>query len=335
MTSRFDELRVFSGNSNRALSLAVCDRLGIPLSSATVTKFVNDNIFVKLQESVREKDVFVIQSLCPPLSDSIMELLIMLDTCKRASAGRVTAVIPYYAYGRTDKKDQPRVPITARLLADMIQVAGAQQVVTLDLHAGQIQGFFSIPVNELSALSLLVRHFADKGWDNAIVVSPDMGFAKRARNFAEMLEVPLAISEKRRIQNLSRQDSAISSPEVLNLIGDVQGKRCIVVDDEIATGGSMLEVVNLLIERGAQDVSICCVHPVLVGKAVERLSKSPIKELVTTDTLPLPPEKQWPGLTVITISTLLAEVIQRIHSGISVDNIFQLRHHPALGYMSG
>ncbi len=330
MTSRFDELRVFSGNSNPDLAKAICDRIGLPLGSATVTKFVNDNIFVKINESVREDDVFVVQSLCPPLSDRIMELLIMLDTCKRASAGRVTAIIPYYAYGRTDKKDQPRVPITARLLADMIQTAGAQQVVTLDLHAGQIQGFFSVPVNELSALSLLVRYFREKGWDDAIVVSPDMGFAKRARNFAEMLGVPLAIAEKRRTQNLKHEDGPQSTTEVMNLIGDVRGKRCIVVDDEIATGGSMLEVVNLMVYQGAREVYICCVHPVFVGSAVERLRNAPVQEVVVTDTLPLPPEKRWDKLTVISVSTLLAEVIQRIHSGISVDTMFQLRHHPAL-----
>lgn len=330
MSSRFDELRVFAGNGNPELARAITDRIGIPLGDATITKFVNDNIFVKLNESVRENDVFVVQSLCPPLSDRIMELLIMLDTCKRASAGRVTAVIPYYAYGRTDKKDQPRVPITARMLADMIQVAGAQQIVTLDLHAGQIQGFFSIPVNELSALSLMVQYFTDKGWDNAIVVSPDMGFAKRARNFAEMLGVPLAIAEKRRTQNLKHKDGAVTSPQILNLIGDVRDMRCIVVDDEIATGGSMLEVIHLLREQGASEIYVCCVHPVFVGSAVERLRNAPINELVTTDTLPLPMEKRWPELTVLTVSTLIAEVIQRIHSGISVDTMFQLRRHPAL-----
>lgn len=330
MSSRFDELRVFAGNGNPNLTRAICDRIGIPLGDATITKFVNDNIFVKLNESVRENDVFVVQSLCPPLSDRIMELLILLDTCKRASAGRVTAVIPYYAYGRTDKKDQPRVPITARMMADMIQVAGAQQIVTLDLHAGQIQGFFSVPVNELSALSLMVQYFTDKDWDNAIIVSPDMGFAKRARNFAEMLGVPLAIAEKRRTQNLNHKEGAVTSPEILNLIGEVRDMRCIVVDDEIATGGSMLEVVHLLKEKGASEIYVCCVHPVFVGSAVERLKNAPINELVTTDTLPLPTEKRWPGLTVLTVSTLIAEVIQRIHSGISVDTMFQLRRHPAL-----
>jgi ribose-phosphate pyrophosphokinase len=310
--------------------------MGIQLGDATVTQFSNENIFVKLNESVREKDVFVIQSFALPLSDSIMELLIMLDACKRASAGRVTAVLPYYAYGRTDKKDQPRVPITARLLADMIQVAGAQQVITMDLHAGQIQGFFSIPTDEMTAMPLLVRHFAEKGWDNAIVVSPDVGFAKRARNFAESLGVPLAIAEKRRVQQLNHKGDAgafqpsPSQPQVLNLIGDVKGKRCIIVDDEISTGSSMLEVAQLLQHQGAHEVYACCVHPVLVGGAVERFKNSSVIELVTTDTLPLPPEKRWPGLTVLSVSTLLSEVMLRVHSGVSIDHIFH-RSNPALG----
>lgn len=329
--SRFDEMRIFSGNGHPALAQAICERIGVPMGDATVTKFVNENIFVKLNETVREKDVFVIQSLCSPVNDRIMELLIMLDTFKRASAGRITAVIPYYAYGRTDKKDQPRVPITARLMADMIQVAGAHQVITLNLHAGQIQGFFNIPVNELNGLSLLLHYFADKYLDDLMVVSPDMGFAKQARNFAEQLGVPLAIAEKRRIQHFQRTDGTLTSPELLNLIGDVSGKRCIITDDEIATGGSMVEVAELLVKAGAREVYAGCIHPVLVGKAVEKLKNSPIHELVTTDTLPIPPEKRWPGLTVLTISTLLAEVIQRIHSGVSVDTMFQMPRHPALG----
>lgn len=322
MSSRFDELRVFTGNGSPELALAICERLGVPLGDATVTRFANENIFVRLNESVREKDVFVIQSLALPLSDNILELLIMLDACKRASAGRVTAVIPYYAYGRTDKKDQPRVPITARLLADMIQVAGAEQVLTIDLHAGQIQGFFSIPMDELSAMSLLVSYFSEKGWDDSIVVSPDVGFAKRARNFAEALGVPLAIAEKRRVQHLASSDGNQSVPQVLNLIGDVTGKRCILVDDEIATGGSMLEVINLLESKGAKEIYCCCVHPVLAGNAIERLRNSAMIELVTTDTLPIAPEHHWHGLKILPVSTLLAEVIQRIHSGISVDTIF-------------
>jgi ribose-phosphate pyrophosphokinase len=337
MSSRFDEMRVFSGMGNPMLTQAICKRLGLLPGDATITQFSNENIFVKLNESIREKDVFVVQSLASPLSDNIMELLILLDACKRASAGRVTAVLPYYAYGRTDKKDQPRVPITARLLADMIQVAGAQQVITLDLHAGQIQGFFSIPMDELSAMALLVRHFAEKGWDDGIVVAPDVGFAKRARNFAESLGVPLAIAEKRRNQQLNSKgmgnnfEPSPSQPQVLNLIGpDVKDRRCIIVDDEIASGSSVLQVVDLLAQQGAREIYACCVHPVLVGDAIERFKASPVVELVTTDTLPLAAEKRWPGLTVLSVATLLAEVIQRIHSGVSVDHIFQ-RRNPALG----
>ncbi|MGQ9928425.1 MAG: ribose-phosphate diphosphokinase [Chloroflexaceae bacterium] len=332
MGSRFDEMRIFSGNGNIPLAQAICERVGVPLGDATIVKFANENIFVKLNESVREKDVFVVQSLSTPnLSDRIMELLILLDACKRASAGRITAVIPYYAYGRTDKKDQPRVPITARLLADMIQVAGAHQVLTIDLHAGQIQGFFSIPMDELTAMHLLVRYWADKGWDDLIVVAPDVGFAKRGRNFAEAIGAPLAIVEKRRTQQFGRRDSPPTSPEALNLIGDVTGKRCLIVDDEIATGGSILEVARLLERQGARELYACCVHAVFAGGAPQRLRQCGLREVVVTDTLPLSPEQRWPGLTVLSVSTLLGEVIQRIHSGISVDAIFTHRKHPALG----
>lgn len=332
MGSRFDEMRIFSGNGNMPLARLICERIGVPLGDVTIVKFSNENIFVKLNESVREKDVFVIQSLSiPNLSDRIMELLILLDACKRASAGRITAVIPYYAYGRTDKKDQPRVPITARLLADMIQVAGAHQVLTMDLHAGQIQGFFSIPMDELTAMPLLVRYWAEKGWDDLIVVSPDVGFAKRARNFAEAIGVPLAIAEKRRVQYLGRRDGPQTAPEALNLIGDVRGKRCLIVDDEIATGSSIIEVARLLEREGAREVYACCVHAVFSGGAVQRLQQSGLNEVVVTDTLPLSPEQHWPGLTILSVSALIGEVIQRIHSGISVDAIFAQRKHPALG----
>lgn len=330
MSSRFEELRIFTGNGNPQLAESMCARLGIPMGDVTIRSFANENIFVQLNESVREKDVFVVQSLGLPLSDRIMELLIMLDACRRASAGRVTAVIPYYAYGRTDKKDQPRVPITARLLADMIQIAGAQQVITMDLHAGQIQGFFSIPVDELSAMSLLVRHFVERGWNDVVVVSPDLGFAKRARNFAEHLGAPLAIVEKRRSQQIQRRDDQISRVEALSLIGDVTDKRCILVDDEMLTGSSMIEAAKLLLARGASEVFAATVHAVLTGDAMDRLRNSPIREVVVTDTLGLPPEKRWPGLRVLSVAPLLAEVIQRIHSGISVDSIFRHRH-PALG----
>lgn len=323
MSSRFDELRIFSGNGNPSLAQAICGRLGVRLGDVTVTQYENENIFVRLNESVREKDVFVIQSLASPLSDRILELLIMLDACRRASAGRVTAVVPFYAYARSDKRDQPRVPITARLLADMIQVAGAQQLVTLDLHAGQIQGFFSIPVDELSTMSLLVRHFTDRGWDDIVVVSPDMGFAKRARNFAEQLGAPLAIVEKRHVIRPGQAGEA--EIDAMSLIGDVSGRRCIVVDDEVNTGSSLLKAAGLLERSGAREIYAAVVHPVLGDGAAEHLRASPIRELVTTDTLPVPAEKTWPGLRVLTVAPLLAEVIQRIHSGVSVHTIFSPR----------
>ena len=328
MSSRFDELRIFTGNANPDLALSICDRLGIPKGDMIVTSFSNENIFVRINESIREKDVFVVQSLGLPLSDRIMELLIMLDACKRAAAGRITAVIPYYAYGRTDKRDQPRVPITARLLADMIQVAGAHQVMTLDLHAGQIQGFFNIPVDELSAVHLLVRHFAERNWNDMVVVSPDLGFAKRARNFAEQLGAPLAIVEKRRIQQLNSGDEPQSRVEARTLIGDVAGKRCILVDDEILTGGSMIEAADLLMAHGAREVYAAAVHAVLAGNALERLSHSAICELVTTDSLAQPGAANSSFLRVLSVAPLLAEVIQRIHSGVSIDTIFR-RRNPA------
>jgi ribose-phosphate pyrophosphokinase len=312
------------------LAQTIADRLGVPIGDMIVRMFTNENIFVKINESVREKDVFVVQSLASPLSDRIMELLIILDACKRASAGRVTAVIPYFAYGRTDKKDQPRVPITARLLADMIQVAGAQQVITLDLHAGQIQGFFSISVDELSAMSLLVRHFSERGWDDAVVVASDMGFAKRARNFAEQLGTPLAIVEKRRIQQLGQREESTSRVEALTLIGDVSGKRCILVDDEILTGSSMIEAADLLISQGAREVYAAAVHAVLAGNALERLAQSAIRELVTTDSLRQHVDQNPTFLRVLSVAPLLAEVIQRIHSGVSVDTIFR-KHNLTLG----
>lgn len=326
MSSRFDELRVFTGNGNPQLANEISRHLNIPMGDVTIKTFPNDNIFVRLNESVREKDVFVIQSLGLPLSNNIMELLIMLDTCRRSSAGRVTAVIPYYAYGRTDKRDQPRVPITARLLADMIQVAGAERVIAIDLHAGQIQGFFSIPVDELSAMPLLARNFSARNWDDAVVVSPDLGFAKRARNFAEQLGTPLAIVEKRRIQQLDK-DNSLSRVQALSLIGDVEGRRCILVDDEILTGGSMIEAADLLMAKGAREVYAAVVHAVLAGNAVERLRNSAICELVTTDTLTSSENtSDWEGIRVLSVAQLLAEVIQRIHSGISVGSIFMHRN---------
>jgi ribose-phosphate pyrophosphokinase len=316
MSSRFDELRIFPGNGNPVLARAIADRLSVPIGDMIVTIFTNENIFVKINESVREKDVFVVQSLASPLSDRIMELLIMLDACKRASAGRVTAVIPYFAYGRTDKKDQPRVPITARLLADMIQVAGAQQVITLDLHAGQIQGFFNIPVDELTAVYLLSRYIKRKGLEKPVVVSTDIGNAKRARNFAELIGAPLAIVEKRRVGNAGRS-------EALNVIGSVDGLQAILVDDEIDTAGTMIQAVQAVQAHGASEVYAACVHPILSGSAIERLRDAPIREIVCTDSVPIPPAKWLDKFRVLSVAPLLGEAIQRIHTGASVGSMFK------------
>ncbi|HMA37448.1 MAG TPA: ribose-phosphate pyrophosphokinase [Chloroflexia bacterium] len=315
MRTSNEELIIFSGNANPALARAVCAYLGIPLGQADVFSFSNENIFVKLNESVRANDVFIIQPTCSPVNRSIMELLIMIDAVKRASANRVTAVLPYYAYGRTDKKDQPRVPITARLIADLITVAGAHRVLTVDLHAGQIQGFFNLPVDELTAVYLLARHFRDKQLPNPVVVSTDIGNAKRARNFAELVGAPLAIIEKRRLGNDGRT-------EALNLIGNVQGHQAILVDDEVDTGGSITQAARQVVDEGATVVYACCVHPVLSGPAIERLQASPISEIVTTDTIPIPPEKQIAKMITLSVAPLIGEAIQRVHSGASVGMMF-------------
>ncbi len=311
-----DELKVFTGNAHPALAHGICDYLGIPLGKSEVTEFPNENIFVKLLESVRERDVFVVQPVCSPVNKSMMELLIMLDAIKRASAGRITAVVPYYGYGRTDKKDQPRVPITARLIADLLTVAGANRLLTVDLHAGQIQGFFQIPVDELTALHLFTRHFKEKKLENLVVVATDIGVSKRARDLAERLNTPLAIIEKRRIGNSSR---AVT----LNVIGDVKGMRALTVDDEIDTGGSLVGAVNAVLEEGAKEVYSCCTHPIFSGQAIEKIAGSPVKEVVVTDTVPLAANKKIKKITVLSMAPLLGEAIHRIHTGLSMGAMFE------------
>jgi ribose-phosphate pyrophosphokinase len=273
--------------------------------------FPNENIFIRLRQSVRGRDVFLIQSLCSPVNRNIMELLIMIDTLRRASAGRITAVVPFYSYGRSDKKDQPRVPITARLIADLITVAGADRWMTIDLHAGQIQGFFSIPGDEISAFNILSDYLVKKDLPNAVVVAADLGFAKKGRNFAEKLGLPLAFVEKRR----SLTDA---SSKALTLIGDVQGKNVIIVDDEVDTAGSLMEAVTIVKSHGAKDIYASFTHPLFSPPAVERLRKCEIKEMVTTNTIPIPPEKMLPNITVLSVAPLLGEVIRRVHLGISV-----------------
>ena len=260
-----DQFEIYHGNSNPDLARKICRYLGTEPGRLEVFEFANENIFVKILDNVREKDVFIVQPTCRPVNESIMELLIMIDAFKRASAGRITAVVPYYAYGRSDKKDQPRVPITARLVADMITVAGADRVLTMDLHQGQIQGFFNIPVDELTAVHILSNYFKHKHLEDLVVVT-DLGFAKRARTFAELLDAPLAIIEKRRVGNLDRA-------ELMNVIGDVRGRRAIIVDDEIDTAGTLTEMVRALEREGVDEIYACATHGILSDPAVERIGR--------------------------------------------------------------
>ncbi|HXY74951.1 MAG TPA: ribose-phosphate pyrophosphokinase [Dehalococcoidales bacterium] len=311
-----DDLKVFTGNAHPTLAKSICDYLGIPLGQAEVFEFSNGNIFVRILENVRERDIFVVQPICQPVNKSLVELLIMLDALKRASAKRITAVLPYYGYGRTDKKDQPRVPITARLLADIVTVAGANRVLTVDLHAAQIQGFFNIPVDELTALYVLSDYFKKKRLRDIVVVATDIGISKKARDFAARLHAPLAIMEKRRIGNADKTES-------LNIIGDVSKKVAITFDDEIDTGGSLINTISALKQHGARDVYSCATHGVFSGAAIERISKSVVREVVVTDTIPVPPEKKIEKIKVITMAPLLGEAIHRIHTGLSVGAMFE------------
>src|SRR5437868_1874291 len=306
-----DELSIFTGNANRQLAGAICRELRIPLGDADVFQFSNENIFVKINENARGRDVFVIQPFSSPVNRSIMELLIIIDALKRASAARITAVIPYYAYGRTDKKDQPRVPITARLIADCITVAGAHRVLTMDMHAGQIQGFFNIPVDDLTAQILQARYFVEKDMDNFTVVAADEGFAKKARKLADRLNAPLAIIEKRRHGNNS-------VAEAMGIIGSVHGRHALIVDDEIDTAGSLTQAVRVVYEHGARDIYCCATHAVFSGPAIERVSKAAIKEIIITDSIPLLDHKQLPNVTVLSVAELFAGAISRIHDGRSV-----------------
>jgi len=309
-----DQFDIYTGNANPDLARKICRYLNVELGAIEVFQFANENIFVKILDNVREKNVFVVQPTCHTVNQSIMELLIMIDAFKRASAGRITAVVPYYAYGRSDKKDQPRVPITARLIADMITVAGADRVLTMDLHQGQIQGFFNIPVDELTAVHLLSNYFRHKHLEDLVVVT-DLGFAKRARSFAEILDAPLAIIEKRRIGNLDRA-------ELMNVIGDVRGKRAIIVDDEIDTGGTLIEIVRALEREGVNEIYACATHGLLSDPAVDRIRESSVIEVVLTDTVPLPPSKRISKIKTVGIAGLIGEAIKRIHRGESVGALF-------------
>jgi len=308
------DIKLFSGSGCPDLAREISQYLQVPLSGRDLIQFSNENIFVQLHESVRGQDVFLIQTTSSPVNYNIMEMLIFLDTLKRASPDRITVVIPYLSYARSDKKDLPRVPITARLLADLIGIAGADRYITLDLHAGQIQGFFSIPGDALTTFSILSDHFRDKQLRNAVVVAADLGFAKKARNLAVELDLPLALVEKRRVAE---------DTEALTLVGEVEGCDVVIVDEEVNTGGTIVNAVNIVRERGARDIYLCFAHALLMPPAVERLRDLQVREIVTTNSVPIPPEKQLPNLIILSVASLLGEVIRRVHEGSSVGQMFQ------------
>jgi len=310
------ELKVFSGNANRPLAEKVCDHLGIPLGNAEVKTFSDGEISVEINENVRGKDVFIVQPTCPPVNDNLMELLIMIDAAKRASAGRITAVIPYYGYARQDRKVAPRQPISAKLVANLITVAGASRVLTMDLHAGQIQGFFDIPVDNLFARPVLLHYIKEHFKDDLVIVSPDAGGVERARAFAKRLDASLAIIDKRR----ERANVA----EVMNIIGDVKGKTAVIVDDIVDTGGTLTKAASALLDKGASAVYAFCTHPVLSGNAVQRIVESPLKELIVTDTIPLSEEAKKCGkIKVLSVGKLFGEAVRRIHLNESVSVLFE------------
>ena len=311
----YGDIKLFSGSGSPDLAQEISDYLGVPLEEYDLVQFPNENIFIKLRGSIRGQDVYLIQSMDPPVHRNILEMLIMVDCLKRDSAGRITAVFPYMAYARSDKKDQPRVPITARLIADMIEVAGTDRYMTIDLHAGQIQGFFSIPGDVLTAFHILSDYFLKKKIKNGVIATADLGFAKKGRNFAEKLGLPLAFVEKRRKGDDPRARST-------TIIGDVKDKNVILVDDEVLTAGSVCEAVDILKENGAKDIYLSFTHALLVASAIDELRDMPIKEIVTTNTVNIPEDKLLPNMTVLSVAPLLGEVMIRAHEGRSVGELF-------------
>jgi ribose-phosphate pyrophosphokinase len=311
----YPNLKVFSGNANLPLAKKICTSLGVKLAKCEVVKFSNENIKVRILESVRGKDVFVIQPSCSPVNEGIMELLIMIDAIKHASADRITVVLPYFPYARSDKKDEPRISITARLMADLLQTAGADRVMTMNLHSPQIQGFFRVPVDHLLAGRLLCDYFAKKDLDNSVIVAPDAGSAKHAGRYAIRLKLPMAILDKRR-----SDDS--EAPAIHNVIGDVKGKKAIIFDDEIASGGSIIEVVKALERLGVKDITACCVHAVLSSNAAQRIQESSIKRLIVTDTVLIPKSKQLSKIEVVSVAELFATAIAHTHKGKSISDLY-------------
>ncbi|MEM9775084.1 MAG: ribose-phosphate diphosphokinase [Chloroflexota bacterium] len=313
--NKFGDLQIYAGSGCPGLAAGIAEYMQVPLTSWNIIDFPNENIWVQLHGSARGKDVFVISSHNKPVHRNIMEMLIAIDCLKRDSAGRITVVIPYMAYSQSDQKTQPRVPITARLMADLIEAAGADRWMTIDLHAGQIQGFYKIPGDTLTARYIFCEYLKTKDISNAVLVTPDLGFAKTGRKYADLLNLPLAFVEKRRLGNDLRR-------EALTLIGDVDGKDCIIVDDLVDTAGSITQAVNVVKEHGANDVDIVFTHPVLSDPAMERLRATPIREIITTDTIPIREDHGLDNLKILSVAELLGEVIVRSHEGRSVGELF-------------
>ncbi len=313
--AQYTDIQLFAGSGCPELAQRIADYIGMPLSSWNIIDFPNENLWIQLNGSARGKDVYIITSHARPVHRNIMETLIAIDCLKRDSAGRITVVLPFMAYSQSDQKTQPRVPITARLMADMLEVAGADRWMTIDLHAGQIQGFYKIPGDSLTARHLICDYLKTKDLRNAIVVTPDLGFAKMGRKYADELGLPLAFVEKRRLGNDLRREN-------LTLIGDVQGKNVILIDDLVDTAGSITQAVQTVKKHGAKEVIVAFTHPVLSDPAIERLASVPIQEIITTDTLPIEPSKMLPNITVLTTAPLMGEVIIRSHEGRSVGELF-------------
>jgi len=310
-----DGLRIFSGSSHPQLAREICECLNIPPGRLHTVRFSNENLKVKIDENVREQDVFVVQTSCPPLSEHIIELFILIDALKHASARRVTAVLPYFPYARSDKKDEPRISVTARLMADLLKTAGADRVLTVDLHSPQIQGFFSMPADQLTAVPVLCEALRARGLTETVVVAADVGESKDAGRFAKLLNLPLAIIDKRREGDDERAQARA-------LIGEVRGKHALIVDDEIATGGTIFAATDFLFQCGAKSVSAAVVHPVLSGRAYERLALSKLERLLVTNSIPLSAANPTPKIEVLSVAPLIAEAIARIHDGRSVSELF-------------
>ena len=318
MLSDENKLRIFTGNANPDLAREIAAYLGTTVGDSVVNRFNNGEVQVMINESVRGKDIFIVQPTCGPIvNDNVMELLIMADAFKRASANHITAVIPYYGYARQDRKARGREPITAKLMADLLETAGITRVVTIDLHAAQIQGFFNIPFDHMPGGPLLAEYIKEKNLENMVVVSPDLGGVSRARGFAEILNAPMAIIDKR------RPEPGVA--EVMNLIGNVEGKNCILVDDMVDTAGSLTEGARALKKFGANEIYACCTHPILTDPALSRIAQSDITELVVTNTIPLAPSKKHPKIKVLSIAPILAETILRIYNDWSVSQLFDIK----------